>query len=99
MIPQSAHILAEVPQQTPEQVSGAGTAGVTLIVVVLVGGIWYVLKHKNGRPTHILMAFCAGVLMAGSVLGGIASATASSLNGGLTAMLSSVTSGSNAGGK
>jgi zinc transporter ZupT len=89
---QAVRVLA-VPQQVPQQFPSAGTGGATLIVVLLCAAIWYVIKHKGGKVLHIAMAFTAGCLLAGSVFGGIATQTASSLGGGLSSMLSTLGTG------
>ncbi|WP_395110729.1 hypothetical protein [Actinomadura sp. SCN-SB] len=77
-------------QQAPTQVPGEATGGLIMTLLIL-GFLWYILKHKKARPTHVVAAFTAGVLLSGSLFGLMARQVTASLGTGVATMFSTVT--------
>ncbi|MFC4051176.1 hypothetical protein ACFOY4_15905 [Actinomadura syzygii] len=86
----TALVLAEAPQQAPTQLPGEAEGGTIMILVVL-AFLWYILKHKKAKPTHVVVSFVAGVLLAGSLFGLMARQVSASLGTGMQSMFSTVT--------
>ncbi|MGW3771309.1 hypothetical protein [Actinomadura verrucosospora] len=88
----TALVLAEPAQapQAPTQFPGEAEGG-TIMILVIGGFLWYILKHKKARPTHVVASFVAGVLLAGSLFGLMARQVSASLGTGLQTMFSTVT--------
>ncbi|MCO6011740.1 hypothetical protein NE236_43020 [Actinoallomurus purpureus] len=80
--------------EMPAASSGASMAagGTSLIIVLLIGFFLYrAVEKKKAKPSHVALAFTAGVLLSGSMVGVMAQQTATSVGGGLTTMFSTVT--------
>ena len=90
----SSTVLAEV-QRAPSSVAGISNVagGTSLVIVLLLGFMLYrAIEKKKTKPGYVAMAFTAGVLLSGSMVGVMAQQTATSVGGGLTTMFSTVTS-------
>ncbi|WP_067801367.1 hypothetical protein [Actinomadura formosensis] len=95
----TALVLAEPAQapQAPSQFPGEAEGG-TVMILVIGGFLWYILKHKKAKPTHVVASFVAGVLLAGSMFGLMARQVSASLGTGLQTMLTTTTGGGSGGG-
>lgn len=81
------------PEQLPSSAAGVAAGGTSLIIVLLIGFFLYrAVEKKKAKPSHVALAFTAGVLLSGSMVGVMAQQTATSIGGGLTTMFSTVTS-------
>lgn len=87
---------APVPQQAPTQFPGEAEGG-SLMILVIGFFLWYILKHKKAKPTHVIASFVAGVLLAGSMFGLMARQVSASLGSGLQTMFGTVTAGNGSG--
>jgi hypothetical protein len=86
---------AATPEQVPSSATGVAAGGTTLIVVLLIGFfLWRAVDKKKAKPSHIALAFTAGVLLSGSMIGVMAQQTAGSVGTGLATMFSTVTTNS-----
>ena len=91
-----AYIITEAPAVAtappPQAPMLPGEAEGGTIMILLIGFfLWYILKHKKARPSHVGAAFIAGVLLAGSVLGLMARQISSSIGTGMQAVLNVTT--------
>jgi hypothetical protein len=97
------HNLATVVTNAPVQDAAGGTAGAiggSLLVVVLIA--WYLhraVEKNKAKVPHVLAAFTAGVLMAGSLFGSIAATAGSAVGGGVASMLGTVAGSGNGAGR
>lgn len=88
-------VVAAAPEGVPSSAGSMAAGGTGLIIVLLIGFFLYrAVEKKKARPSHVALAFTAGVLLSGSMVGVMAQQTATSIGGGLTTMFSTVTSGS-----
>ncbi|MFI0412444.1 hypothetical protein [Actinomadura sp. 3N508] len=87
---QETTALVVAQQQAPTQLPGEAEGG-TIMIVVIGGFLWYILKHKKAKPVHVIVSFAAGVLLAGSLFGLMARQVSASLGTGLNTMFSTVT--------
>ncbi|TMQ96815.1 hypothetical protein ETD83_20900 [Actinomadura soli] len=90
-------VAAPAQQQAPTQLPGEAEGG-TIMIVVIGGFLWYILKHKKAKPVHVIVSFAAGVLLAGSLFGLMARQVSASLGTGLQTMLGTVNTSGNGSG-
>lgn len=87
-------VVAAPPQEMPSSAAGVAGAGTSLVIVLLIGFLlWRAIEKKKAKPAYVILAFTAGVLLSGSMVGVMAQQTATSVGGGLTTMFSTVTNG------
>ena len=85
--------LAVEPATAPASVSGvAAGVGTSVIVIILLA--WWIhraIEKKKIKTGHLVGAFVMGVLLAGSMIGGIAKTTTNSLGTGVMSVLGGIT--------
>lgn len=86
-------VIAATPEKMPSSAANVAAGGTSLIIVLLIAFFLYrAVEKKKAKPSHVALAFTAGVLLSGSMVGVMAQQTATSIGGGLTTMFSTVTS-------
>lgn len=83
---QAQGLLAQQQAQSP-----AGAAASLIIVVVLGFILVQGIREKRVRPMWVALAFAAGVLLSGSVVGELVDSMSASLGSALMGMLTTVT--------
>jgi preprotein translocase subunit YajC len=81
------------PEAPAPEIPITTSASVAGLVMVLIFGflMWRWIEKKKAKPAHMLVAFAAGVMLAGSLVGTITKQTTTAVGSGVQNMLGTVT--------